>query len=123
MPKQSLKVLPNEDQAEFDRLFESCRTEFTPRNLHEDFLVEQMAWSRWRVMRYQRFEDLARANDNLKAAAQMHRIANSAQKSHDQALRALKMARKVPGRRAARAQQTAPVPAAEPVVADTAYRA
>ena len=87
MPKHLLKVLPTEDQAEFDRLFESCRSEFAPGNLHEDFLVEQMAWSRWRVMRYQRFEDIARANGDLKAAAQMHRIANSAQKSHDQALR------------------------------------
>ncbi len=121
MPKHLLKVLPTEDQAEFDRLFESCRSEFAPRNLHEDFLVEQMAWSRWRVMRYQRFEDMARANGDLKAAAQMHRIANSAQKSHDQALRALKMSRKVPAR--GRKSQPAPIPPDLPSLSDTAYRA
>ncbi len=120
MSKSLLKLLPAEDQAEFDRLIEDCRSEFTPGNIHEEFLVEQMAWSRWRISRYQRLEDLARAGGNLKAAAQMHRIAASAQKSHDQALKALKSARKVPKRGKA---QAAPAPPVLPPPSDTAFRA
>jgi hypothetical protein len=120
MGKLLPKVLPGEDQAEFDRLIEACRNEQSPQNIHEDFLVEQMAWSRWRITRYQRLEFIARENGDVKAAEQMHRIASSARKSHDQALRALKTARKVPRRGRV---QAAPAPPVVPPPADTAYRA
>jgi hypothetical protein len=53
------KVLPHEDQSAFDDLLRKYRAEFTPRNQHETFLVEQLAQSRWRLDRIRRFEGIA----------------------------------------------------------------
>ena len=49
-------VLSHEDQDEFDILVACLRDEFAPANEHENFLVEQMAQSRWRLARARRLE-------------------------------------------------------------------
>ncbi len=52
----AFRVLPHEDQEEFDVLLACFRDDFQPANQHESFLVEQMAQSRWRLSRAQRLE-------------------------------------------------------------------
>ena len=49
-------VLPHEDQDEFDALLESYRDEFQPTGYHQNFMVNQMAQSRWKLARVQRLE-------------------------------------------------------------------
>jgi len=52
----AFRVLADENQEEFDSLVAKLTAEFVPANEHELFLVEQMAQSRWRLRRIQRFE-------------------------------------------------------------------
>ena len=52
----ALRVLPNENQHEFDELLSQYRRTFAPATIHEHFLVEEMAQSRWRLARFCRFE-------------------------------------------------------------------
>ncbi len=56
------KVLAHEDQAAFDRLLESYRSEFQPSTTHETFLTDQLAQSRWRLDRFRRLESVALEN-------------------------------------------------------------
>jgi hypothetical protein len=51
-----LRVLPNENQQEFDELIAEYHRTFAPANVHEQFLVEEMAQSRWRLARIRRLE-------------------------------------------------------------------
>ena len=44
-------VLPGEDPAAFDSLLESLRTEHIPASPTEDFLIQQMAQSQWKLLR------------------------------------------------------------------------
>ena len=55
----AFRVLPNEDQAEFDRLLAAYREEFEPKSEHELFLVEEMAQARWTLSRFRRLESVA----------------------------------------------------------------
>ena len=55
----SFTVLPHEDQSAYTELLETLRKELTPATEHEKFLVCQMAESRWRLDRTQRFEAIA----------------------------------------------------------------
>lgn len=96
-----LTVLPNEDQAEFDRLLESYRNQFGYDGEHESFLVEQMARSRWKLARIQRLETatFARASetastDDWKALATLQRYAAAAERSYYKAHRELQQGRK-----------------------------
>ncbi len=54
-----LTVISHENQSEFDRLAAGYLAEFKPKTVHEQFLVEQLAQSRWRLHRYRRLETLA----------------------------------------------------------------
>ena len=55
----SFKVLPHEDQSAFARLLNTLATELMPKTEHDRFLVAQMAESRWRLDRINRFEAIA----------------------------------------------------------------
>ena len=50
------RVLPQESQHEFDRLLSEYRQHFRAANVHEEFLVEEMAQARWRIARCRRLE-------------------------------------------------------------------
>ncbi len=50
------RVLPQESQQEFDRLLSEYREQFHAANVHEEFLVEEMAQARWRIARCRRLE-------------------------------------------------------------------
>ncbi len=52
----SFRVLPHENQEEFDRLLADYRRTFPAANVHEEFLVEEMAQARWRIARVRRLE-------------------------------------------------------------------
>ena len=52
----AFKVLPHENQEEFDKLIRSYVAEFQPRTQEQRFLVTQMAQSQWRLARFQRIE-------------------------------------------------------------------
>jgi hypothetical protein len=51
-----LRVLPGENQQEFDELIAEYRRDFAPVNTHQHFLVEEMAQARWRLARARRLE-------------------------------------------------------------------
>ncbi len=51
-----IPVPQHEDQAAFDRLLESYTSEFKPNSAHQQFLVTQLATSRWRLDRARRLE-------------------------------------------------------------------
>jgi len=53
----AFRVLPNENQQEFDKLIAEYNRTFAPANIHERFLVEEMAQSRWRLARIRRLEN------------------------------------------------------------------
>ena len=55
----SFHVLPHEDHDAYARLLESLQKEHAPTSEHEKFLVAQMAESRWRLDRTNRFEAIA----------------------------------------------------------------
>jgi len=52
----NFRVLPHEDQPAFDGLLASYLNEWKPRSPDENFLVEQMAQSRWKLARINRIE-------------------------------------------------------------------
>ncbi|MGA2185690.1 MAG: hypothetical protein ABSH47_21945 [Bryobacteraceae bacterium] len=52
----AFRVLTNENQEEFDELIAEYHRTFAPTNTHEQFLVEEMAQSRWRLARARRLE-------------------------------------------------------------------
>jgi hypothetical protein len=52
-------VLSSEDRGAFDALVENLRSEFQPHGEHEQFLVQQMAESRWRLARIRLIETAA----------------------------------------------------------------
>jgi hypothetical protein len=49
-------VLAHEDLAEFRSLLDQYRAEFAPASAHEEFLVEEMAQSRWTLARSRRIQ-------------------------------------------------------------------
>jgi hypothetical protein len=55
----SFAVLPHEDHDAYAQLLDSLHQEHTPATEHEKFLVTQMAESRWRLHRTNRFEAIA----------------------------------------------------------------
>ena len=55
----SFHVLPHEDHDAYALLLESLQKEHAPTSEHEKFLVTQMAESRWRLDRTNRFEAIA----------------------------------------------------------------
>ncbi|MGA2184532.1 MAG: hypothetical protein ABSH47_16030, partial [Bryobacteraceae bacterium] len=50
------RVLTNENQEEFDELIAEYHRTFAPTNTHEQFLIEEIAQSRWRLARVRRLE-------------------------------------------------------------------
>src|SRR5581483_11314556 len=61
------KVLPTENQEEFDALLEEYRKAYAPKGIHEEFLVLDMARSHWNIARMLRIEPYARdVPDGLK---------------------------------------------------------
>jgi hypothetical protein len=52
----AFRVLTNENQEEFDELIAEYHRTFAPTHTHEQFLVEEMAQSRWRLARVRRLE-------------------------------------------------------------------
>ena len=63
------RVLSNESQEEFDALVAEYNRIFAPVNVHERFLVEELAQARWRLARARRiettvFENLTFGPDN-----------------------------------------------------------
>jgi hypothetical protein len=50
------RVLDNENQEEFDELIAEYHRTFKPANTHEQFLIEEMVQSRWRLARVRRLE-------------------------------------------------------------------
>jgi len=52
----NFRVLPHEDQPAFDSMLASYLNEWKPRSPDENFLVEQMAQSRWKLARVNRIE-------------------------------------------------------------------
>jgi hypothetical protein len=50
------RVLDNDNWEEFDELIAEYHRTFKPANTHEQFLVEEMAQSRWRLARVRRLE-------------------------------------------------------------------
>jgi hypothetical protein len=55
----SFRVLPHESQDEFDELLAGYHRTFVPATPHEQFLVEEIAQSRWRLARIRRIETAA----------------------------------------------------------------
>ena len=49
-------VLPHEDRAAFDALFDHYECDFAPETAHEEFLVREMVSARWRIARANRLE-------------------------------------------------------------------
>jgi hypothetical protein len=107
------RVLPNENQQEFDELIAEYHGAFAPATTHERFLVEEMAQSRWRLARIRRLEtavveqmvaaaDPADADAVLAAALigntagpfkTLQRYAAAAERSYYRALKQLQAAR------------------------------
>jgi hypothetical protein len=50
------RLLDNENQEEFDELIAEYHRTFKPANTHEQFLIEEMVQSRWRLARVRRLE-------------------------------------------------------------------
>jgi len=66
------RVLTNESQEEFDALVAEYHRIFAPTNIHERFLVEELAQARWRLARARRieatvYENLTFSPDNSEA--------------------------------------------------------
>jgi len=59
------RVLTNENQEEFDQLVAEYNRAFAPANVHERFLVEELAQARWRLARARRLEATVFANLTL----------------------------------------------------------
>ena len=123
----AFRVLPNENQPEFDALVADYHRTFSPSNTHERFLVDEMAQSRWLLARIRRLESavidqmLAATGsddpDAVLAAALLNntagpfktlqRYAAAAERSYYRALRQMQALRK---------QEPQPRPAARPKV-------
>jgi xanthine/CO dehydrogenase XdhC/CoxF family maturation factor len=58
-PSSNFSVLTHESQSEFDALLASLRAEFSPATQNDQFLVGEMAQSRWKMRRIDRLETLA----------------------------------------------------------------
>jgi hypothetical protein len=52
----AFRVLPDENQQDFDELVAEYNRTFAPATTHERFLVEEMVQSRWRLARVRRLE-------------------------------------------------------------------
>ncbi len=126
--------MSDSNQSAFDRLLESYNSEFKPATTHEQFLVEQLAGSRWRLERARTLEALAldqivtgdsdETNPNTRILAHLgpnaltilSRWAAAAEKSYYRAHRELTQARAGEKRNEANdaqvwlKQQLAPVP-------------
>lgn len=48
-------VMPGEDKADLEALYQSIRTEWNPQGDHENFLIDQMISARWRLERLARY--------------------------------------------------------------------
>jgi hypothetical protein len=59
----AFRVLPSEDQDEFDRLAASLHAEHQPSTITETILVEKMAQSYWLSKRAQHLQDITMADD------------------------------------------------------------
>jgi hypothetical protein len=59
----AFRVLPSEDQDEFDRLAAALHAEHRPSTITETMLVEKMAQHYWLSQRAQRLQDLTMADD------------------------------------------------------------
>ena len=70
----AFRVLPSEDQAEFDELLVSLRAEHQPSTPTESILVDNMAQHHWLAQRAQRLQDLA-LSEGLPAKQQDHQFA------------------------------------------------
>ncbi|MBV8817106.1 MAG: hypothetical protein JO022_02045 [Acidobacteriaceae bacterium] len=55
----TFRLLPNEDQRDYDHLASSIRAELQPNGDHENFLTDLMIQSRWRIIRIMRLEGAA----------------------------------------------------------------
>lgn len=52
----AFRVVPHEDQDEFQQMFQAFQSEFNLATAHENCLVDQMAHARWKLARIQRLE-------------------------------------------------------------------
>ena len=134
----SFRVLPNEDQQEFDSLAESFNDEFQPDGEHETFLVEQLLHSRWKLARIQRLETALFENMMTfgsdheiatgllgpagKALANLQRYAAAAERTYHKSYRELIRSRQEAQKNQARsveatinAYMNAPMPSLKPV--------
>ncbi|MBV9759605.1 MAG: hypothetical protein JO340_03485 [Acidobacteriaceae bacterium] len=59
----AFRVLPSEDQREFDHLLASLCAEHQPSTVTEAILVEKMAQAHWLSLRAQRLQDLSMGDD------------------------------------------------------------
>lgn len=108
------RVFSSENQREFDELIAEYHRTFSSTNIHEEFLVEEMAQARWRLARFRRLEagiveDMITADgsqdaDAVLAAAllgntagpfkTLQRLAAAAERSYYRALKQLQDVRK-----------------------------
>jgi hypothetical protein len=107
--------------AEYTRLLESYRAEFAPGDVHERFLVEQMAHSAWKLIRLGQMKAAAQAEESgetIEAARFLDRYMAAAQKSYDRAHRELTKLKRA-GKRTPKSKKKKP----DPPPFDTAFRA
>ncbi len=119
MPSEKDSRKPQVDE-EYDRLLESYRAEFAPGDVHERFLVEQIAHAAWKLARLGQMRAAAKTTDGGAVAVSakfLDRYIAAAQKSYDRAHRELTKLKRA-GKRGAKAKKKA-----EPPPFDTAYRA
>jgi hypothetical protein len=80
------------DRAEYDHLLETYRAQFEPQDVHERFLVEQMAHNQWKLMRIGQIREAAsqgEIDETNPGVRMLDRYAAAAQKSYDRAYREL----------------------------------
>ena len=89
----SEKPVPKQfDRADYDHLLETYRAQFEPQDVHERFLVEQMAHNQWKLLRIGQIRAAANQgeiDETNPGVRLLDRYAAAAQKSYDRAYREL----------------------------------
>ena len=98
-------VLPTEDRDQFNQLLEQYKSQLAPSNIHQEYLVSQMAGARWKLDRLERIEgemfqslaDLSGAftdDETAKKFARLERYRATLERTYHRCARELRAAQK-----------------------------
>ncbi len=118
-----LRVFPNESRQELDDLIAQYRGIFAPTDVHQEFMVQEIVQSRWRLARIRRIEAAVIAEMSgsgapdidkaINALTNLKRLAMAAQQTSSRVLKQFQLMRKVLARAASEpAVQNEPNPEA-----------